>query len=110
MDDRLLICCCLMVRRPPIATRTDTLVPYTRLFRACCDGPESPASAVCAIAAPPHNITAIAANDAAPFIVTSSFVMTNLPKRADRKSTRLNPVTNAHLVCRLLLDKNKTRL
>src|SRR3546814_10440869 len=23
----------------------------------------------------------------------------------DRKSTRLNPVTNAHLVCRLLLDK-----
>src|SRR3546814_7027421 len=26
----------------------------------------------------------------------------------DRKSTRLNPVTNAHLVCRLLLDKKKT--
>src|SRR3546814_7683157 len=25
----------------------------------------------------------------------------------DRKSTRLNPVTNAHLVCRLLLEKNK---
>src|SRR3546814_8636490 len=25
----------------------------------------------------------------------------------DRKSTRLNPVTNAHLVCRLLLDKKK---
>src|SRR3546814_7492588 len=24
----------------------------------------------------------------------------------DRKSTRLNPVTNAHLGCRLLLDKN----
>src|SRR3546814_1831100 len=27
----------------------------------------------------------------------------------DRKSTRLNPVTNAHLVCRLLLEnKNRT--
>src|SRR3546814_5036608 len=26
----------------------------------------------------------------------------------DRKSTRLNPVTNAHLVCRLLLEKKKT--
>src|SRR3546814_4528979 len=26
----------------------------------------------------------------------------------DRKSTRLNPVTNAHLVCRLLLEKTKT--
>src|SRR3546814_5513353 len=28
--------------------------------------------------------------------------------RTDRKSTRLNPVTNAHLVCRLLLEKKKT--
>src|SRR3546814_1907859 len=28
----------------------------------------------------------------------------------DRKSTRLTPVTNAHLVCRLLLEKQKTKL
>src|SRR3546814_4724683 len=27
--------------------------------------------------------------------------------RKDRKSTRLTPVTNAHLVCRLLLEKKK---
>src|SRR3546814_9015746 len=27
----------------------------------------------------------------------------------DRKSTRLNPVTNAHLVCRLLLEKKKKK-
>src|SRR3546814_9486701 len=27
--------------------------------------------------------------------------------REDRKSTRLTPVTNAHLVCRLLLEKKK---
>src|SRR3546814_3379977 len=26
----------------------------------------------------------------------------------DRKSTRLNPVTNAHLVCRLLLENKNT--
>src|SRR3546814_7609129 len=26
---------------------------------------------------------------------------------ADRKSTRLNSITNAHLVCRLLLEKKK---
>src|SRR3546814_9095699 len=26
----------LMVRRPPISTRTDTLVPYTTLFRSGC--------------------------------------------------------------------------
>src|SRR3546814_8316771 len=28
----------------------------------------------------------------------------------DRKSTRLTPVTNAHLVCRLLLEKKNTSL
>src|SRR3546814_2668295 len=28
----------------------------------------------------------------------------------DRKSTRLNPVTNAHLVCRLLLEKQKKNI
>src|SRR3546814_7197043 len=27
----------------------------------------------------------------------------------DRKSTRLTPVTNAHLVCRLLIEKKKTK-
>src|SRR3546814_5746623 len=30
-------------------------------------------------------------------------------RAADRKSTRLNSVTNAHLVCRLLLDKKKRK-
>src|SRR3546814_5381296 len=29
--------------------------------------------------------------------------------QTDRKSTRLNSVTNAQLVCRLLLEKKKTR-
>src|SRR3546814_7799616 len=29
--------------------------------------------------------------------------------RQDRKSTRRTPVTNAHLVCRLLLEKKKTQ-
>src|SRR3546814_20419210 len=34
--------CFVMIRRPPRSTRTDTLFPYTRLFRslgsACCSG------------------------------------------------------------------------
>src|SRR3546814_12757387 len=32
----LFICCflCLMIRRPPRSTRTDTLCPYTTLFRS----------------------------------------------------------------------------
>src|SRR3546814_5899904 len=30
-----------MIRRPPISTRTDTLVPYPTLFRSCCAGAQS---------------------------------------------------------------------
>src|SRR3546814_5123740 len=30
-----MICLFLMIRRPPRATRTDTLFPYTTLFRSC---------------------------------------------------------------------------
>src|SRR3546814_4732674 len=33
----------------------------------------------------------------------------NGPLFLDRKSTRLNPVTNAHLVCRLLLEKKNNK-
>src|SRR3546814_19589895 len=37
----LLVCCFfffLMIRRPPRSTRTDTLFPYTTLFRSIGDG------------------------------------------------------------------------
>src|SRR3546814_19659005 len=30
----VLVCCFLMIRRPPRSTRTDTLFPYTTLFRS----------------------------------------------------------------------------
>src|SRR3546814_15514039 len=32
----LLCVCLLMIRRPPRSTRTDTLFPYTTLFRSAC--------------------------------------------------------------------------
>src|SRR3546814_13436298 len=32
-----------MIRRPPRSTRTDTLFPYTTLFRSCGPGKPSPA-------------------------------------------------------------------
>src|SRR3546814_4866232 len=32
-----MLCCFLMLRRPPRSTRTDTLLPYTTLFRSCLD-------------------------------------------------------------------------
>src|SRR3546814_10340523 len=38
--------CCffLMIRRPPRSTRTDTLFPYTTLFRSIADGVEDAAA------------------------------------------------------------------
>src|SRR3546814_8195665 len=30
----MMFICCLMIRRPPRSTRTDTLFPYTTLFRS----------------------------------------------------------------------------
>src|SRR3546814_7025651 len=75
-----------MIRRPPRSTRTDTLFPYTTLFRSRSkaragirDGEELGLSRQSNLALRPH--------------------------RRDRKSTRRTPVTNAHLVCRLLLEK-----
>src|SRR3546814_19379368 len=35
----------LMIRGPPRSTRTDTLFPYTTLFRSQCDGPDHPSQA-----------------------------------------------------------------
>src|SRR3546814_3460328 len=46
-------CFCLMIRRPPRSTRTDTLFPYTTLFRSTPDTtrsevPDSPARCISA--------------------------------------------------------------
>src|SRR3546814_15095682 len=41
MHTSLVTFCCfffLMIRRPPRSTRTDTLFPYTTLFRSCASG------------------------------------------------------------------------
>src|SRR3546814_5812850 len=35
---------CLMLRRPPRSTRTDTLFPYTTLFRSLCRGARTTAA------------------------------------------------------------------
>src|SRR3546814_8888286 len=49
-------------------------------------------------------------DDTTPFTVYRHPITGDLYERlseGDRKSTRLNSVTNAHLVCRLLLEKKK---
>src|SRR3546814_3935037 len=87
-----------MIRRPPRSTRTGTLFPYTTLFRSDDEqiGREF-ARGIC---------------DGAGEIVRFDHLVPQriVPqRRRDRKSTRLNPVTNAHLVCRLLLEKKKIK-
>src|SRR3546814_16276725 len=38
----------LMIRRPPRSTRTDTLFPYTTLFRSCGEGSQGRGAPACA--------------------------------------------------------------
>src|SRR3546814_6092523 len=95
-----------MIRRPPRSTRTDTLFPYTTLFRSSQrlrlgDGPAElrhrPLAGQIQV---PHGVEP----QAYPIVQ----LLCVYPK-VDRKSTRLNSITNAHLVCRLLLEKKKNK-
>src|SRR3546814_3996962 len=111
-----------MIRRPPRSTRTDTLFPYTTLFRSW--DASKPlmkqlwrriVSAKIAMQGSLLAARGIAGAEAFPHIArrVKSGDPDNLEAQAarrywpllDRKSTRLTPVTNAHLVCRLLLAK-----
>src|SRR3546814_10183169 len=89
----------LMIRRPPRSKRTDTLFPYTTLFRSRTEAIEG----------------VVAHEFVEPLQLLVGEARIGLAHRqqlasvgpADRKSTRLNSITNAHLVCRLLLEKKK---
>src|SRR3546814_10414990 len=102
-----------MIRRPPRSTRTDTLFPYTTLFRSVCI-PCTPAFSCL-----PNRAASLVFAGSVAYVIqrisetlatektSSVFSATLMPfqRKGDRKSTRLNSVTNAHLVCRLLLEK-----
>src|SRR3546814_10204542 len=87
-----------MIRRPPRSTRTDTLFPYTTLFRSW------EAASACLRPNRRSNIEA-----------PRRFAVERKRKRWQREAdsarseehTSELPVTNAHLVCRLLLEKKK---
>src|SRR3546814_9361996 len=100
-----------MIRRPPRSTRTDTLFPYTTLFRSAPPGPFPPAVAfrchaadAAPAAAPPerrlagrHHVALerplfachLAARTVVPAAEDRSFMTCRLAL-LDRKSTRLN--------------------
>src|SRR3546814_9739510 len=101
-----------MLRRPPRSTRTDTLFPYTTLFRSDAELHRRQRDA-----ALQHRRACVEGADGfAPRLV----VAVGLQARDDLgrdvvldlleigRAHVCTPVTNAHLVCRLLLEKNKT--
>src|SRR3546814_14575071 len=94
-----------MVRRPPKSTRTDTLVPYTTLFRSQGDGAVRAASGVDQTQAPlllehgenPVEIGAALEDHPAgrhdgigALTAGKAHVLDDAEHRQDRKSTRLN--------------------
>src|SRR3546814_4211648 len=108
----------LMIRRPPRSTRTDTLFPYTTLFRSYMTAFTTSDSRKSAIASTGgarsarwsiHQTGAGKTKLYQPARLAHSQARSSWSSMArDRKSTRRTPVTNAHLVCRLLLAKKKT--
>src|SRR3546814_8320975 len=107
-----------MIRRPPRSTRTDTLFPYTTLFRsqgggsgkcryqpdlvhAYRTGPRRVGIQPCL--GPHRRSGASRPSRASPYVCACGAAGPCI----DRKSTRLNSGTNAHTVCRLLLEKKK---
>src|SRR3546814_1365404 len=87
-----------MIRRPPRSTRTDTLFPYTTLFR-------SEALHALAQIRAPEAVRLMTEALAYPDAETQQAAAHWLGK-IGRAHVR-TPVTNAHLVCRLLLEKKK---
>src|SRR3546814_6699767 len=122
-----------MIRRPPRSTRTDTLFPYTTLFRSARAPPrrgqavEQGRFAGVGVAHQGdhrigHALARVAVQAAGALHLVEVLLQPDdalgdqaavdlelTLAGADRKSTRLTPVTNAHLVCRLLLEKKKNK-
>src|SRR3546814_8417585 len=102
-----------MIRQPQRSTRTDTLFPYTTLFRslvvrdehavrARADGAMADRGPERVQVVPVHRHERVRVRGGRQAVVRRVAV-----PGGDRKSTRCTPVTNAHLVCRLLLEKKK---
>src|SRR3546814_1056650 len=112
----------LMIRRPPRSTRTDTLFPYTTLFRSLVTGERieidvERRNVDCVMY---HGLGSICEHRNALFMGKPNNCLErcqypeNIRHVCDRHEPReigrahvCTPVTNAHLVCRLLLEKKK---
>src|SRR3546814_5854436 len=98
-----------MIRRPPRSTRTDTLFPYTTLFRSQADRHlgQRPGALRGGRGAAGRQ-RGRSGQPLAAAVTNSIFTSPSLPQ-IGRAHVR-TPVTNAHLVCRLLLEKKQQTL
>src|SRR3546814_5798512 len=90
-----------MIRRPPRSTRTDTLFPYTTLFRSTAQILDPSTVALLGLG---EAGTALARG----LVEQSGWRRAPGDNGRSEEHTSETPVTNAHLVCRLLLEKKKT--
>src|SRR3546814_2818055 len=104
----------LMIRRPPRSTRTDTLFPYTTLFRSQRFDLEIFFRQYFQIVERARNHSG---NDDIVYVlhcetfepqqlVKPHGIIVGCPPGEIGRAHVCTPVTNAHLVCRLLLEKN----
>src|SRR3546814_8355068 len=104
-----------MIRRPPRSTRTDTLVPYTTLFRSARLFPRALCRSGGGRADLRDDRRLAAIDRRSPLMGGTSGGRDQIypPCRgADQQIGRAHvctPVTNAHLVCRLLLEKKNKK-
>src|SRR3546814_1613649 len=113
-----------MRRRPPRSTRTDTLFPYTTLFRSQLQSDLELAPDVRSLRRPQEQLNLIRRQRAIPSdrsmhvahrqgryrIVAEKSASDGVVEHAFEEIGRAHvctPVTNAQLVCRLLLEKKK---
>src|SRR6056297_4096098 len=88
----------LMLRRPPRSTRTDTLFPYTTLFRPGPLGDRSARRGHCPPAGPPRSEEHTSELQSLRRISYAVFCL----KKKNKKSHNLTSVTPDNLICRLL--------
>src|SRR3546814_1159305 len=94
-----------MIRRPPRSTRTDTLFPYTTLFRASRRADRRRYRRHRRLQRVPHDRRDALRIAPAPEDLAECRMEPALEQIG--RAHVWTPVTNAHLVCRLLLEKKK---
>src|SRR3546814_8095420 len=99
----------LMIRRPPRSTRTDTLFPYTTLFRSAAEiAKDSPSNSASATASPASNAGCANApmSSSIPRPASSSTTATSWISRSEEHTSELQSLmrTSYAVFC---LKKNK---